>query len=113
MLIEKTTSPVAWFGPPPLLHGEAEGDFNRFFERLSGDLKALDFIEEVLAWDFTCHTWELFRWRRLKAELLNQCLRSELESLIKPYLTNDDEAGDDGSDGGAEPINQEDEPSRV
>jgi hypothetical protein len=58
------------FGPPPLLEGEDAAAYNELLARVSGAVKPSDVIEEIWVRDIVDLTWEIFRWRRLKAKVL-------------------------------------------
>jgi hypothetical protein len=82
-------SPLAtltFCGPPPLLEGEDEGAYNDLLAKVSGAVKAKDVLEEIWVRDVVDLTWEILRWRRLKAELMNVCRQKGLEVVLEPII---------------------------
>jgi hypothetical protein len=61
------------FGPPPLLAGEDETTYDELIGRVYAAIKPVDVIDEMLMADVVALEWELLRWRRLKASLLQAC----------------------------------------
>jgi hypothetical protein len=56
--------------PAPLLPGEKEADYAEVALRIVNAVQPRDGIEEFVTRDVIEHTWEIFRWRRMKAGLL-------------------------------------------
>jgi hypothetical protein len=58
------------FGPPPLLAGEDAAGYDELLARISSAVKPSDVIEEIWVRDIVDLSWEVFRWHRLKKEVL-------------------------------------------
>jgi hypothetical protein len=58
------------FGALPILPGEDPKAYQEMFSRVATDIGPRDFIEEIWVHDLTDATWNLFRWRRIKAARL-------------------------------------------
>jgi hypothetical protein len=58
------------FGSPPLFEGEDAAAYDELLARVSSAVNPSDVIEEIWVRDIVDLTWEIFRWRRLKAEVL-------------------------------------------
>lgn len=56
------------FGAPALLKGEKTAAYDELHSRVSSAINPSDVIEEIWARDIVDHSWEVFRWRRLKKE---------------------------------------------
>lgn len=59
------------FGPPQLLAGEDPANYNELLAQVCAAVKPVDVIEQMFVLDLVSATWELLRWRRLKAALLS------------------------------------------
>ncbi len=70
------------FGPALLLEGEDEAGYNRFLAEVSGAVKPADIFEEFWVRDVVDLTWEIFRYRRLKAELINSSRSTGVQRLL-------------------------------
>jgi hypothetical protein len=55
------------FGAPPVLPGEDPKEYEKMLSRVATDIGPRDFIEEIWVHDLADATWDLFRWRRIKA----------------------------------------------
>jgi hypothetical protein len=72
--LSSATRPVerwAVFGCPPILGSEKLTDYNELFAIVFETMKPADILEEILVTDYVDLTWEVFRWRRLKAFLID------------------------------------------
>jgi hypothetical protein len=58
------------FGAPPILPSEDPKAYQEMFSRVATAIGPRDFIEEIWVDDLTDATWNLFRWRRIKAARL-------------------------------------------
>jgi hypothetical protein len=78
------------FGPPPLLEGEDSSAYDELLARISGTIKPADVLEEMWVRDVVDLSWENFRLRRLKSNLLNanahRGLKTVLESITSPAV---------------------------
>jgi hypothetical protein len=80
-----TPTRVVFFGPPPLLEGEDAAAYDALLAEVSGAVNPSDIIEEIWARDVVDITWEILRWRRLKANVLTTAMIVGLEqSLVRP-----------------------------
>jgi len=81
---------MALFGPPPLLEGEDSAAYDELLARISGTIKPGDVLEEMWVRDVVDLSWENFRLRRLKTNLLtanaHRGLKTVLESIATPGL---------------------------
>lgn len=72
------------FGPPPLLYGESEANYNDLFERVNDALKPTDIFEEFAARDVTNAMMDSMRFARFKPALLNANLLMGMQQVLKP-----------------------------
>jgi hypothetical protein len=79
---------LALFGPAPLLEGEDSAAYDELLARISSTIKPADILEEMWVRDVVDLSWENFRLRRLKSNLLNanahRGLKTVLESITSP-----------------------------
>jgi hypothetical protein len=79
---------LALFGPAPLLEGEDSAAYDELLARISSTIKPADILEEMWVRDVVDLSWENFRLRRLKSNLLNanahRGLKMVLESITSP-----------------------------
>jgi hypothetical protein len=80
------------FGPPPLFEGEDPKAYDEFLTRISTAVKPVDIIEDIWVRDFVDLTFDVFRLRRLKANVkgLSETLapfvgRLEAETLAEAW----------------------------
>jgi hypothetical protein len=78
----ETPSRVVFFGPPPLLEGEDAKAYDELLAGVSGAVNPSDVIEEIWTRDVVDLTWEILRWRRLKASALTATMVDALERLL-------------------------------
>jgi hypothetical protein len=86
------------FGPPPLLEGEDSKAYDELLAGVSGGVHPADLFEEIWVREIVDHTWEAWRWRRLKTVLLEETMPKALERLLwRPaeffYCEDEDEGG--------------------
>jgi hypothetical protein len=60
---------MSCFGPPSLIDGEDAQAYDELVVRISTAIKPSDFIEEIFLRDVIDHTWDILRFRRIKAQL--------------------------------------------
>jgi hypothetical protein len=82
----------AIFGPPPILEGEDAGAYEALLKRLSAAIIPTDIVEQIWVHDLAAYTWEIFRWRRIKIDLVKTRRTKALEKFIEPFI---DESGHD------------------
>jgi hypothetical protein len=70
------------FGPPPLIAGEDAAAYDAFLARATAVVEPADFLEEMWVRDAVDLGWEVFRLRRLKAELVTASADEGLEALL-------------------------------
>ena len=58
---------VRFFGPPPLIAGEDQAQYEAMRDQISAAVEPLDFLEEIWVNDVVNLVWEMQRLRRLKA----------------------------------------------
>jgi hypothetical protein len=59
-----------FFGPPPLIAGEDQAQYEALRDRISAAVGPLNFLEDIWVNDVVNLGWETQRWRRLRAALL-------------------------------------------
>ena len=69
-------------GPPSLLHGESDADYEALKMRIMAAVKPVDAIEHLYVRDVIDLQWDLLRFRRLKAHLLSSSAPSGLAALM-------------------------------
>lgn len=74
------------FGPPVLLEGEDEAAYNELLLQVSNAVKPADPIEEICLHDFVARTWEVSRWRCLKAALLTANASNGLQQVLRRLM---------------------------
>jgi len=60
-----------FFGPPPLIAGEDQAQYEAMRDQISAAVAPLDFLEEIWVNEIVNLVWNELRLRRLKANLLN------------------------------------------
>ncbi len=65
---------VRFFGPPPLIAGEDQAQYEAIRDRVSAAVEPRDFLEEIWVNNIVNHVWETQRLRRLKAALLQRAV---------------------------------------
>lgn len=75
-----------FYGPPPLLEGEDSAAYNELLARISGAVKPTDVLEEIWVRDIVDLTWEVFRWRRHKANLITATTHQGVKAVLKPLV---------------------------
>ena len=80
-------SQVSYFGPPPLIDGENTEAYDEMLLRVSSAVGPCDFLEEIWVRDVVDLTWEIHRWRQLKAHLISNGVADlvifKLEKVVK------------------------------
>ncbi len=94
--VSRITSPsrVSYFGPPPLVDGEDEGAYNELLLQISSAVGPSDFIEEMWVRDVLDLTWEIHRWRQLKANLISIGVAALLKPKLAKVIKTDQEVND-------------------
>ena len=71
---------------PVLLKSESEDEFSALVEEVNRDVQPKQFIERMYVNDIAELTWEIQRFRRVKATLLNNRFRPALASILRQIL---------------------------
>ena len=66
--------------------GEDFAAYDELLARVSGGVKPADIVEEIWVRDIVDLTWEIFRWSRVKADLVAQAVQGELEHALEPHI---------------------------
>jgi hypothetical protein len=72
--------------PSPVLHTEFAEEFNAFYDALGDELKNHGVVAHLLITDITELAWEIRRYRRGKASLINCAILSALKNLLRPII---------------------------
>jgi len=71
-----------FFGPPPLIAGEDQAQYEAMRDQISAAVGPLDFLEEIWVNDVVNLVWETLRLRRLRAALFQSGTRQRLSTWI-------------------------------
>jgi hypothetical protein len=71
---------------PALLRTESEGDFEKLFDELKRDVEPATFVEGIYVRDIANHTWDIIRYSRNKAGIINNAFRTALAYILRPIL---------------------------
>jgi hypothetical protein len=80
------------FSPPALLAGEDEKAYTELLLQVSSAVQPADTIEHIWVGDILALTWEVLRWRRLKAALLSANASEGLKLILCRLVDHPDEA---------------------
>ncbi len=72
-----------FFGPPPLIAGEDQAQYEAMRDQISAAVGPLDFLEEIWVNDVVNLVWETLRLRRLRAALLQAAAPEGLHHLLQ------------------------------
>lgn len=70
------------FSERPLIQGESEADYDLLLSKVTAAIAPTDAIEEIRVKEVTDHTWDIERWKRLKASRLMAARKKGLDRLI-------------------------------
>ena len=73
-------------GPPALVAGESPADYDELHARVSQALKPSDVIEQIWIRDVVDLVWEVFRLRRLRANLMAAATYEGMRQILEPLL---------------------------
>ena len=80
-------SQISCFGPPALIVGEDTEAYNDLLLQVSSAVGPCDFLEEIWVHDVVDLTWEICRWRDVKAHLISigvaDLIKSKLENVLE------------------------------
>jgi hypothetical protein len=71
---------------PALLKTESEEDFEKLSDELKRDVQPAPGIELIYTHDFAVLTWEIIRYTRNKAGIINNAFRTALASILQPLV---------------------------
>jgi hypothetical protein len=77
------------FGSPQVLQGEDEAAYHELLSRVRAAIKPVDIIDEIFVDDLVSLEWEVLRWRRLKASLMQTHGLRALEEFLNNHLDYD------------------------
>jgi hypothetical protein len=72
-----------FFGPPPLIAGEDQAQYEAMRDQISAAVGPFDFLEEIWVNDVVNLVWETQRLRRLRAALLHAAAPEGVYHLLK------------------------------
>jgi hypothetical protein len=72
-----------FFGPPPLIAGEDQSQYEAMRDQISAAVGPLDFLEEIWVNDVVNLVWEALRMRRLRAALLQAAAPEGLHHILQ------------------------------
>jgi hypothetical protein len=74
------------FGSPQLLEGEDPAAYDELLGRMCAAVKPVDVIDEMFIADVVSLEWEVLRWRRLKASLIQTRGLRALKEFLNNHL---------------------------
>lgn len=77
------------FGPPQLLQGEDAAAYEGLLSRVRAAVTPADIIDEIFIADVVSLEWEVLRWRRLKANLMQRRGLWALQEFLREHLDYD------------------------
>jgi len=83
------TPRLGLFGSPPLIEGEDAATYDELLAHMLEAVKPVDVIDEMLVVDVAALQWEILRWRRLKASLIQAHLIKALKHFLFDELDYD------------------------
>jgi hypothetical protein len=73
-------------GPPPLLEGEDAAAYDELLTQISAAVKPSSILEDIWVRDIVDLVWEVWRMRRLKANLMTVSAVQGLAKVLEPFL---------------------------
>jgi len=61
---------ASFLGAPPLIPGEAAGDYEKLLTAVINEMKPVDVLETIWTRDIVDLQWDIIRFRRIKADLI-------------------------------------------
>jgi hypothetical protein len=77
---------VALAGAPPLIEGESPAGYDELLARICETLQPSDVLEHIWMRDIVDLTWEAFRLRRLKANLMSAAAHEGMAEVLRPLV---------------------------
>jgi hypothetical protein len=71
---------------PSLLRTESKEEFEKLIDELKRYVQPTNFVESMYAYEVAVLTWEIMRYRRNKAGIINNALRAALEKFLQRFL---------------------------
>jgi hypothetical protein len=68
---------------PALLKNESAQEFEKLLKELNLDIQPQTFTEQIYVDDIANLTWEILRWRRVKAGIVGNAFRPALENALR------------------------------
>jgi hypothetical protein len=84
---------AAFAGPPPLITGERAAGYDDLLARVTETLQPSDVLEHIWIRDIVDQTWEVFRLRRLKVDLMAAAAWEGMAKVLEPFAHPAEEAG--------------------
>jgi hypothetical protein len=75
---------VAASGYPPLIPGEDLAEYDTLLTRVCAAVKPADIFEEMWVGDIVGLEWDILRYRRLKARLMDATSHQGLRAVLEP-----------------------------
>src|SRR5262245_13235162 len=74
------------FGASPFLKGEDSQAYETLLAQVCDDIAPSDAIERMWVRDVVDLSWEIFRWRRVKTELIASAVPTALRKILAPLV---------------------------
>jgi hypothetical protein len=74
------------FSPPPLIEGEDAAAYDELLTRISAAVKPADILEDIWVCDIVDLVWDVFRLRRLQANLITASAHNGLHTVLGPLV---------------------------
>jgi hypothetical protein len=84
---------VAFAEPAALLAGERAAGYDDLLARVTETLKPADVLEHIWVRDVVDLSWEVFRLRRIKVELMAAAAWEGMAKVLEPFVDHTEEAG--------------------
>jgi hypothetical protein len=73
------------FAPPPLIEGDDRAAYDVLLARISAAVKPSDILEDIWLHDIVDLSWEIFRLRRQKVDLMTATASKDLQQMMEPF----------------------------
>jgi hypothetical protein len=77
---------VAMAAAPPLIAGESSAGYDELLARICETLQPSDVLEQIWMRDIVDLVWEVFRLRRLKADLMAAAAHEGMAEVLRPLV---------------------------
>jgi hypothetical protein len=85
------TNPKSLTFNPPLFRTESKEEFEKLFDELKGYVQPANFVESMYVHEIAVLAWDIMRYRRAKAGIVDNALRQALEDVLRPFLGGPDD----------------------